>query len=77
MQLDAGSLPLAVRAFALLPAFVRHLLVWRRLLGDPFYAKEQMGTVVVTSVGSAGRTNGSAWWIPSGSHPRSFGIGGN
>ncbi|MGA1873295.1 MAG: 2-oxo acid dehydrogenase subunit E2, partial [Thermoplasmatota archaeon] len=35
--------------------------------------KKMMGTVVVTSVGMAGRING--WVIPVGIHPLCFGVG--
>ncbi|HRQ41347.1 MAG TPA: 2-oxo acid dehydrogenase subunit E2 [Chloroflexota bacterium] len=70
----------ATRLFAVLPAFLRHLIVWRRLARDPFLAKKMMGTVVVTSAGSVGtgsvgKENGSAWGIPLGIHPLIVAVG--
>jgi hypothetical protein len=59
----------------LLPKFVRHLLVWRRLTKNPFFAKKTMGTVVVTSVGSVGQDNGYGWAIPISIHPVVFALG--
>ena len=57
------------RAFNSMPRFIRNLLVWRRLTQDPFFAKKTMGTVVVTSVGSIGKSSGYGWSIPLGIHP--------
>jgi len=57
------------KAFNSMPRFIRNLLVWRRLTQDPFFAKKTMGTVVVTSVGSIGKSSGYGWSIPLGIHP--------
>jgi pyruvate/2-oxoglutarate dehydrogenase complex dihydrolipoamide acyltransferase (E2) component len=64
------------RAFNLMPRFVRNLLVWRRLVNDPFFAKKTMGTVVVSSVGSIGKSSGYGWAIPIGIHPLVVALGG-
>jgi pyruvate/2-oxoglutarate dehydrogenase complex dihydrolipoamide acyltransferase (E2) component len=75
VQLGAARSVRLARAFALLPKFVRHLLVWRRLTKNPFFAKKTMGTVVVTSVGSVGQDNGYGWAIPISIHPVVFALG--
>jgi len=81
-SLEAGEVQLAARrnvrltrAFALMPRFVRNLLVWQRLTKDPFFAKKTIGTVVVTSVGSIGKDSGYGWAIPIGIHPVVFALG--
>lgn len=61
--------------FFSLPQFLRRLLLWRRLTGDPFFAKQTMGTVVVTAVGMYGRSRGSTWAIPVGIHPLVVAVG--
>ena len=55
-----------------LPGFARRA-VWRTILGSPSLTKHQMGTVMMTSVGMAGRMNG--WAIPSSVHPLAFAVG--
>lgn len=61
--------------FFRLPAPLRDLLLWRRLLSSPTRIKRTMGTVVVTSPGVA--TPGVlAWGIPSSLHPLAVGVGG-
>ena len=81
-SLEAGEVQLGARhnvrlarAFALMPRFIRNLLVWRRLAKDPFFAKKTMGTVIVTSVGSIGKDSGYGWAIPIGIHPVVFALG--
>jgi pyruvate/2-oxoglutarate dehydrogenase complex dihydrolipoamide acyltransferase (E2) component len=81
-SLEAGEVQLGARrnvrltrAFALMPRFVRNLLIWRRLTKDPFFAKKTMGTVVVSSVGGIGRDSGYGWAIPIGIHPVVFALG--
>jgi pyruvate/2-oxoglutarate dehydrogenase complex dihydrolipoamide acyltransferase (E2) component len=80
--LTAGEVQLGVdrnvaltKAFTLMPKFVRNLLVWRRLATDPFFAKQTMGTVAVTSMGSAVKYSGYGWAIPIGIHPLIFALG--
>jgi pyruvate/2-oxoglutarate dehydrogenase complex dihydrolipoamide acyltransferase (E2) component len=48
-------------------------LVWRRLERDPFFAKKQMGTVLVTTVGMYGKIDG--WPVPVSIHPLCFALG--
>jgi pyruvate/2-oxoglutarate dehydrogenase complex dihydrolipoamide acyltransferase (E2) component len=55
-----------------MPGFVRKL-IWRKIIKNPFFTKENMGTVIITSVGMMGKING--WVIPTSVHPLSFGIG--
>ncbi|MGF1601464.1 MAG: 2-oxo acid dehydrogenase subunit E2 [Thermosynechococcaceae cyanobacterium] len=80
--LTAGEVQLGIhrnvnltKAFALLPRFMRNFLVWRRLAKDPFFAKQAMGTVAVTSMGSAARYSGYGWAIPISIHPLVFALG--
>ena len=61
-----------MRIYYRLPGFLRHLL-WARMLKSPFVMKENMGTVMVTTVGTAGRVNG--WVIPVSVHPLCFAVG--
>jgi pyruvate/2-oxoglutarate dehydrogenase complex dihydrolipoamide acyltransferase (E2) component len=61
--------------FTRMPRFMRNLLVWRKLMKDPFKAKKMMGTVVVTSVGSLGNYSGYGWGIPIGIHPLVIALG--
>lgn len=75
VQLGARRNVHLTKAFTLMPRFLRNLLVWRRLAKDPFFAKKTMGTVVVTSMGSAGKYSGYGWAIPIGIHPVVFALG--
>jgi hypothetical protein len=61
--------------FFRLPRTLRAWLVFRRLVDDRFFAKRLMGTVVVTSIGTAGLGGGSVWAIPTGIHPLVLAIG--
>lgn len=63
--------------FFSLPQALRKLIVYRRLVMDPFFAKRMMGTVVVTSAGMFGKGGaGSSWGIPVGIHPLVIALGG-
>lgn len=53
--------------------FLLRRLVWRRLERDPFFAKKQMGTVLVTAVGMYGKVDG--WPVPVAIHPLCFALG--
>ncbi len=75
VQIGGGRRAWATRLFAMLPPFLRHLIVWRRLVRNPFLAKKMMGTVVITSAGNVGKDNGSAWGIPLGIHPLIVAVG--
>jgi pyruvate/2-oxoglutarate dehydrogenase complex dihydrolipoamide acyltransferase (E2) component len=55
-----------------LPGFLRRAL-WRILLGNPGWAYNRMGNVIITSVGMMGKING--WFLHKSIHPISFGIG--
>jgi pyruvate/2-oxoglutarate dehydrogenase complex dihydrolipoamide acyltransferase (E2) component len=55
-----------------LPQFLR-VFIMNRILRNPFRHKESMGTVMVTSVGMAGRLPG--WIIPKTMHNLSFAVG--
>ena len=55
-----------------MPGFLRKM-IWKTIIGSPFYTKQNMGTVIITSVGMMGKING--WVIPTSIHPLSFGIG--
>ncbi len=63
------------KVFQLMPKFLRNLLVWRRLVSDPFFVKKTMGTVIVSSMGSAAKYSGYGWAIPISIHPVVFALG--
>lgn len=75
VQIGAGRNARAARIFAMMPRFLRHLVLWRRLARDPFLAKKTMGTVVVTSIGSIGKGGDYGWAIPIGIHPLIIALG--
>ncbi len=75
MLLGTRTNSLPFRLFCALPAYLRYLVVYRRLLVDPFFAKRTMGTVVVTSLGASSRGTGGAWFIPIGLHPLQVALG--
>jgi len=62
----------ANKLFFSLPQFAR-LAIWKLLLKDPFTVKKNMGTAIVTNVGTAGNISG--WIIPKSIHNLCFGIG--
>ncbi len=55
-----------------LPGFLRRM-IWSKMIQNPFLTKQNMGTVMVTSVGMMGKING--WVIPESIHPLSFAVG--
>ncbi len=69
VQIGARRNARAARIFAMMPRYLRNLIVWERLARDPFLAKKTMGTVVVTSVGIIGKGSDYGWAIPIGIHP--------
>ncbi|MGP1387482.1 MAG: 2-oxo acid dehydrogenase subunit E2 [Thainema sp.] len=75
VQLDGHQNANLTKIFMLMPKFIRNLLVWRRLVHDPFFAKQAMGTVVVSSMGGAAKYSGYGWAIPIGIHPVIFALG--
>ncbi|MBN1533316.1 MAG: 2-oxo acid dehydrogenase subunit E2 [Spirochaetes bacterium] len=62
----------AMALYYSLPWFVRRI-AWRALLGSPRLVQRMMGTVMVTSVGSAGGVSG--WVIPRSVHPLCIAVG--
>jgi len=56
------------------PRFLRYLLVWRRL-NNPFFVKQNLGTVAVTSVVGSSPYSSSGWAIPIGIHPLIVALG--
>ncbi|MFW9808545.1 MAG: 2-oxo acid dehydrogenase subunit E2 [Candidatus Thorarchaeota archaeon] len=56
------------------PKFLRDLLFWRKVRKDPFFIKERMGTVSVTSIGRFAKSGG--WAIPIGLYSLSIAVGG-
>jgi pyruvate/2-oxoglutarate dehydrogenase complex dihydrolipoamide acyltransferase (E2) component len=79
-QIGGGRTAALVPLFNRLPQFARDLIVWRRLMRDPFYLKRMMGTVGVTAIGMAGQGPGGhgsiGWGIPIGLHPLVVAVGG-
>jgi len=63
---------LMAKMYYWLPGFVRRM-VWAAIIKSPFLTKQNMGTVMVTSVGMMGQING--WLIPVSIHPLCFAIG--
>lgn len=70
--IERGREKMPVKLFTMLPQFIR-LAIWRILLSDPFRVKKMMGTVIVTSVGTAAKLNG--FIIPFSIHPVCFAVG--
>jgi pyruvate/2-oxoglutarate dehydrogenase complex dihydrolipoamide acyltransferase (E2) component len=67
-----GPSATAMRAYYALPQWLR-VFVLRRILRDPFRCKGQMGTVMITSVGSIARVPG--WILPKSIHNLCFALG--
>ena len=67
-----GPSATAMRVYYALPQWLR-VFVLRRLLGDPFRCQQQMGTVMITSVGSIARVPG--WILPKSIHNLCFALG--
>lgn len=61
-----------MKLYYMMPGFIRRLLL-TYIVQNPFLTKQIMGTMVVTSVGMAGKING--WVIPVGIHPLCFAVG--
>ena len=56
------------------PKFLRDLLFWRKTRKDPFFIRDRMGTVALTSIGMFAKSGG--WAIPLGFHAVSIAVGG-
>ena len=63
---------LSMRIYYALPGFLRRG-IWRKIIQSPYLTKENMGTVMITSIGMMGKING--WVIPVSVHPLCFAIG--
>jgi pyruvate/2-oxoglutarate dehydrogenase complex dihydrolipoamide acyltransferase (E2) component len=63
---------LLMKMYYCLPGFIRRF-IWNRIISNPFLTKENMGTVMITSVGMIGKING--WVIPVSVHPICFAVG--
>lgn len=61
-----------MKLYYAMPGFIRKV-VWKYIMQSPFLTKENMGTVMLTSVGMMGKING--WVMPVSVHPLSFAIG--
>ena len=61
-----------MKVYYCMPGFIRRM-IWKYMIRSPFMIKENMGTVIITSVGMMGKING--WVIPFSIHPLSFAIG--
>ena len=61
-----------MKFYYILPGFIRRM-VWSKIIQSPFITKQNMGTVMITSVGMMGKING--WVIPESIHPLSFAVG--
>lgn len=75
VQIGSPRQAYATRLFALLPGFLRKLILWWPLMNNPFLTKRTMGTVVVTSIGNIGKSGGSSWAIPTGIHSLIVAVG--
>ena len=56
------------------PRFLRNFFFWRKVLKDPSFIHEKMGTVAVTSIGMYAKSGG--WAIPLGLHAVNIAVGG-
>jgi pyruvate/2-oxoglutarate dehydrogenase complex dihydrolipoamide acyltransferase (E2) component len=63
---------LLMKFYYTMPGFIRRI-IWRNIIRSPFLTKQNMGTVIITSVGMMGKING--WVIPVSVHPLCFAIG--
>lgn len=71
--LGEHSLKGRMKLYTSLPKFLRHFLI-KKILTNPFRAKQLMGTIIVTAVGMFGTAYG--WPVPTTSHPLAFAVGG-
>lgn len=61
-----------MKIYYTMPGFIRRL-IWSHIIRSPFLTKENMGTVIITSVGMMGKING--WVMPTSVHPLCFAVG--
>jgi pyruvate/2-oxoglutarate dehydrogenase complex dihydrolipoamide acyltransferase (E2) component len=74
VQIGSNQAIWMTKLYAMMPEFVRDLLVWRPIFRDPFRVKRMMGTVSVTAMGMVGQS-GMSWGIPIGIHPLIVAVG--
>jgi pyruvate/2-oxoglutarate dehydrogenase complex dihydrolipoamide acyltransferase (E2) component len=60
-----------MKLYYAMPGFIRRM-IWRHIIRNPILTKQSMGTVLITSVGMAGRING--WVVPVSVHPLCFAV---
>ena len=70
--LGGGLMRAGTKLFYALPGFLRRF-IWNLFFLRPHTAHKLMGSVMVTSVGMFGRTDG--WFIPTTIHPLCFAVG--
>jgi pyruvate/2-oxoglutarate dehydrogenase complex dihydrolipoamide acyltransferase (E2) component len=61
-----------MKLYYMMPGFIRRI-IWRGIIRNPFMTKQNMGTVMITFIGTVGQING--WVIPVSVHPICFAIG--
>jgi pyruvate/2-oxoglutarate dehydrogenase complex dihydrolipoamide acyltransferase (E2) component len=61
-----------MRFYYHLPGAIRRR-IWKWIITDPFITKNNMGTVMISSVGMVGKVNG--WVLPFSVHPLSIAVG--
>lgn len=61
-----------MKLYYALPGFIRRA-IWKEIIHSPFLTKQNMGTVMITSVGMIGKIDG--WLIPESVHPLAFAVG--
>lgn len=61
-----------MKLYYYMPSFIRRA-IWKHIINSPSLTKKNMGTVIITSVGMAGKING--WVLPTSVHPLAFAVG--
>ena len=69
---DGKSSAARMKLYYALPAFLRRA-AFGAMIKNPFRAKREMGTVLVTALGMMGKFKG--YFVPIGIHPLEFGVG--
>jgi len=63
---------IVMRLYYSMPGFIRRA-IWKHIINSPTLTKNNMGTVMITSIGMVGKING--WVIPESIHPLAFAVG--
>ncbi len=69
--LGKGKNKRLMKAYYSMPGFIRKR-IWKYIISNPFLTKQNMGTVIITSIGMMGNING--WVIPFSIHPLSIAV---